>query len=140
MLQLLPGPAVHAGLASAAAVSPPHEHRATARVKVALAECQSRADSQPRAPKHNDQAAQAPTCTLSPPARMAARICSTVRRVGRISHAVITRRATGMDAGHRGRRATTTSGIEWRLGHGPSFGAWVPPPERAPRAPARPAP
>jgi hypothetical protein len=58
LLELLPGPVVHADFAAAASLAAADEDRAAAGVEVCLGERERFADAQPCAPEHDDQPAR----------------------------------------------------------------------------------
>ena len=78
LLQLLPGPAVHADLAAATALPAADEDRAAAGVEVSLGERERFVDAQPGAPEHDDHSAHPQAMGLVPAWRMTATISSTV--------------------------------------------------------------
>jgi hypothetical protein len=117
---VLPAPLVHTDLAPAPALAAAHEQCAATVVEVRLVEGERLVDPESRSPQHDDQAAQ--------PAAMAP-ITGRAHdrddlldggRVGRIAHALVARRTTDVEAGHRRGRPTSTSSIEQRLRHCPS--------------------
>jgi hypothetical protein len=87
-------------------------------IEVGLAERERFVDAQAGAPQHHNQSAKPPpvhTVAGDPHDRDD---LLDDRRVGRIAHAFVARRTAGMKAGHRCRRAATTSGIKnERSGH-----------------------
>ena len=130
-LKLLPRPVVHPDLAAPAALATPHQQRPAARVQVGLGERERLADPQAGPPQHDDQAAQ--PLAVHAVARLAhdGHDLLDRRRVGRVAHPLVARRATRVELRQRGGRATATGGIEQKLGHDPSSG-WESP-ETAPR-------
>jgi hypothetical protein len=78
LLQLVPGPVVHADLAAAAALAAADEHCAAAGVEVSLGERERFVDAQPGAPEHAISPRIRKPCGVVPAWRMTATISSTV--------------------------------------------------------------
>jgi hypothetical protein len=101
-LELLPRPVVHAHLAAPAALTAPHQQRATTRVEVGLGERERLADAQAGAPEHDDQAAQSASVRAVAGAAHHRNDLLDRRRVGRVAHSLVARRAAGMELRQRG--------------------------------------
>ena len=80
-------------------------------------------DAQPGAPEHDDQPAQPPAVAPVAGGAHDGDDLLDGRRIGRVAHALVARRAAGVEPGHRRRRAAATGGIEQQLGHDPSSGS-----------------
>ena len=102
---MLPGPSVHADLASAAAFASAHKDAASFWVQVALGKGERLADPQPGGPEQNDQRSSAPPGRMVPGAAHHRDDLPDRRRVRRIAPAFIAWRAAAVKASH-GRRAT----------------------------------
>ena len=96
-----------------------HQQRPTARIEARLAERERLLDTQPAAPEHDDQRAQARSVTgiASLP-----HDCDDLldgRRVSRVAHTLVARRVASVIPRQRRRRATPSGGIQDnRDGHG----------------------
>ena len=111
-LEFLPGPVVHADLAAAPALAAANEDRAAARVEVGLGERERFVDPQAGAPEHDDQPAQPLAVQRVAGGAHDRDDLLDRRRIGRVAHALVARRAAGVEAGHRRWRATAAGGIE----------------------------
>jgi hypothetical protein len=111
-LDLLPSPAVHADLATLAALAASHEDRAGAAVKVAFGEGERLADAQAGAPQDHDQRPQAQPVRGVAGAAHDRNDLLDRRRIGGIMAALVARRAAAVVTGHRGRRTATAGGVE----------------------------
>jgi hypothetical protein len=88
------------------------EQRAATAIEVRLAQRERFVDAQAGAPQHDNQAAKPTTAQSVADDPHDRDDLLDGGRVGRISQAFVARGTTGVEAGHRRRRATTTSGIE----------------------------
>jgi hypothetical protein len=98
------------------------EHGPAAFVQIALGERERLVDPQAGAPEHDDQSAQA--IAVSGLAGFAHHGDDLLdpRRIGRVADPLVSRRAPGVVAGHRRRRAPTSRPVEiLECGHGPSL-------------------
>jgi hypothetical protein len=109
---LFPAPLVHADLAATAALAVAHQQRPAARVEVVLSERERLLDAQPGTPQHDDHRSQPPTVTVV--GRMAHDRHDLLHRrgVGRVAHPFVARRAPGVVARQRRRRATPPGRVE----------------------------
>jgi hypothetical protein len=111
---VLPAPVVHADLASASALALANKQRATARVEVAFVQVERLLDPQPGAPQDDNQRADPPAAdTLTGSAHHSDDLLHS-RRIGRVSHPLVPRRATEMELRER-RRANADDRLYRRL-------------------------
>src|SRR5215218_5223097 len=110
--QLLPAPLVYADLASPPSLAVPNQNRSAPRVKVVLGERERLLDAQPGTPQHDDHRAQPPAVTVIGGVAHHRDDLLHGRWVGRVAHPLVTRRAPGVVARHRRRRATPARGIQ----------------------------
>src|SRR5439155_11534739 len=111
-LELLPGPAVHPDLAALAALAAADEDRAARSVEVGLGESERFTDSETGAPEEHDQGAKPEAVRPLAGGPHDGDDLVDRRRVGRIPHAFVARRATLVVAGHRGWRAAVAGGVD----------------------------
>jgi hypothetical protein len=110
LLQLLPGPVVHADLAAAAALP-------AAGVEVSLGERERLVNAQPGSPEHDDQPAQAEAVGRGAGLAHDGDDLLDGGWVGGIPAAFVARRSAGVEARHRGRGSATAGSIEQHVGH-----------------------
>jgi hypothetical protein len=107
-LELLPSPCVHADLATTPALAAADQHCAAAWIELALGQSQSLPDAQPGAPHDHDR---------SPKATAVRRVAGSphdcddrfdLRRIGRLTQALVGWSVTGVESRHRRRRSPST--------------------------------
>jgi hypothetical protein len=108
-VELLPCPAVHANLTALAALPAPDEYAAAGSVQIALLKRERFADSQARAPEHNDEGAEPVASARSPIVRMTATISSTAGGPAGYCSPLVRAWAASVVARH-GRRRTAVAG------------------------------
>jgi hypothetical protein len=121
-VKLLPGPAVHADLASLAALAVADHDGAARAVKVGLGKRERFADPQASAPQQHDQGAQPQPVGLVANGAHDSDDLLARRRVGRVALPFVARRAALVVAGHRRWRATVTGGVQLYRPHESPFG------------------
>jgi hypothetical protein len=109
--QLVPRPAIHAGLAPSAALTLAHEYRPTTAVEVALGERQRLADPESRPPKDDHEAPQAQPVPSAARGAHDGNNLLDVRRIRGIAQAFIPRWPAAVIAGQGCRRTATTSRV-----------------------------
>src|SRR3954453_4004578 len=103
LLQLLPGPIVHADFAATAALAAADEDCAAAGVEVSLRERKRFVNAQPGAPEHHDQPAHPQAVRRGTSLAHDGDDFFDRRRVGGIATALVAWRSAGVEARHRGR-------------------------------------
>jgi hypothetical protein len=103
VLELLPGPVVHADLAAATALTAADEHCAAVGVEVSLAEGERFVDAQPGAPEDHDQTAHPEAVRRGAGLSHDGDDLLDGRRIGGIATPLAARRAAAVEARHRGR-------------------------------------
>jgi hypothetical protein len=107
----------HADLPAPAALAAAHEHRAAARIEVALAERERFVDAQPGAPQHDNERPQAVGVDAGAGVAHDGDDLGDGRRVGGVALALVARQAPGVVARQRRWGARAAGGIEQGLGH-----------------------
>jgi hypothetical protein len=103
LLQLLPGPVVHADFAPAAALAAADEDCAAAWVEVRLGERECFVDAQAGAPEHDDQSAHPQAVRRPTGLSHDGADLLDLRRIGGIPAALVARRPAGVEPRHRRR-------------------------------------
>jgi hypothetical protein len=102
-LQLLPAPVVHPDLATSASLPAADEQRTAAAIKIGFAEGEGLVDAKAGSPQHDDQSAKPTTLDTVAGATHDRDDLLDSRRIGRIAPALVARRTTNPQAGHRRR-------------------------------------
>jgi hypothetical protein len=103
VLELFPGPVVHADFPPAAAFAAADEHCAAAGVEVSLGERERFVDAKPGAPEHHDQPAHPQAVGPGTGVSHDGDDLLDCRRIGGIATALVARRSPGVEARHRDR-------------------------------------
>jgi len=98
--QVLPAPLVHPDLAAAAALPAADQDRSAPRVEVVVGERERLLDAQSGAPKHDDRRAQPPPVPVLGGVAHDGDDLIDGRRVSRVAHALVARRAARVIPGH----------------------------------------
>jgi hypothetical protein len=100
-LQLVPAPGIHADFAASATLAASDEEGAAALIEIALGEGERFLDAQAGAPQDHDQGAQAAAVVVVAGGAHDDDDLLHLGRVGRMAEALVARRSTGVEAGHR---------------------------------------
>jgi hypothetical protein len=103
LVELFPGPVVHADFAAAAALAAADEHCAAAGVEVSLCERERFVNAQPGAPENDDQAAHPQAVRRGASLAHDGDDLLDGGWIGGIATALVARRSAGVEARHRGR-------------------------------------
>jgi hypothetical protein len=109
--QLFPAPVVHADLAPSRALAAADQQRPTPLIEVVLRECERPLEPRSGPPEDDDQCAQAPAVTVVGRVTHDRHDLVRGRRIRRVAHALVGRRAAGVVAGRRHRRATPPGSV-----------------------------
>jgi hypothetical protein len=112
---IAPPPGIHPDLPARITLPSAHENRPPPRVEIRLDPRQRFLDPKPTTPQHDDQRSQSEPVTIG--RRLAHHGDDLVdrRRIRRVDHPLVPRRAPGVMARHRCRRASPTGGVEQQL-------------------------